>query len=173
MEEKRINECPDERQPWETAKAYEAFKTYLDMGGSRSIRGVTQKLHKSYTLIGRWSRENRWAERIKRHENELAKEARRKEIEEYAKMRDRHIEISSLMQQKAVEALKEVDAKSLKPKDIKDFITVGTELERMNRMPDEDDPGISDEPVSDALSEAYRETVREMARKLEEKNEWL
>ena len=72
-----------------------------------------------------------------------------------------------------MEALKKVDAKSLKPKDIKDFITVGTELERMNRMPDEDDPGISDEPVRDALSEAYRETVREMARKLEEKNEWL
>ena len=97
MGKKKISECPDERQPWETAKAYEAFKIYLDMGASRSTRKVAQKLGKSGALISRWSSENSWLERARRYDNDFAKKAREKEVEDYARMRERHIEISSLM----------------------------------------------------------------------------
>ena len=164
MQEKRITEYPDERQPWETSKAYNAFRIYLEMGSGRSIRGVAQKLNKTSTQIGNWSSENQWDERIKRYENYLAKKAREKEVEDRTKMRERHIAIAGLMEQKAVEALKEIDTKTLKPKDIKDFIVAGTELERVSRGGDEE---LAEEEIeSDDLSEAWEETVMRKSREL-------
>lgn len=53
-----------ERQEGETDKAYEAFALYRDMGASRSVRDVAQKLGKSATLISRWSSANNWVERV-------------------------------------------------------------------------------------------------------------
>jgi hypothetical protein len=44
-----------EQQPREGAKAFAAFKAYLDMGAERSLEAVAQKLHKSEQLLGRWS----------------------------------------------------------------------------------------------------------------------
>lgn len=52
---------PWERWPGETGRAYEAFLVYREMDrGSRSITKVAQKLDKSRTLIGRWSKRWRW-----------------------------------------------------------------------------------------------------------------
>jgi hypothetical protein len=48
-----------DRQPGESAPAYEAARLYFDMGAQRNIDAVVQKLDKSRTLIGRWS--GRWA----------------------------------------------------------------------------------------------------------------
>ena len=44
-----------ERQPGESAQAYEAFAIYRDMGSNRSLRVVAEQLSKSDTLIKRWS----------------------------------------------------------------------------------------------------------------------
>ena len=46
---------PWERQPHESAKAYEAFCSYRDMGSSRSTAKVQQEIGKSKRLIDRWS----------------------------------------------------------------------------------------------------------------------
>jgi len=40
-----------ERQPGESAQAYEAFAIYRDMGSNRSLRVVAEQLSKSDTLI--------------------------------------------------------------------------------------------------------------------------
>ena len=161
MKEKIVNDSPSERQQWESAKAYEAFKEYL---ASRSIRQVAKKLNKSSSLIGRWSRENHWGERTRDYDNELERESRLKDQEECRKMRERHIAIAGLMEQKAVEALKEIDTKALKPKDIKDFIVAATELERVSRGGDEE---LAEEEIeSDDLSEAWEETVMRKSKEL-------
>jgi len=49
----------------ETIKAAHAFDVYWQMGDQRSLDRVAQELHKSVTLLGRWSREHGWQERIK------------------------------------------------------------------------------------------------------------
>lgn len=56
---------PGERQPRETAVAYEAFRTYVEMGTARSTAKVAQALCKSKTLMDRWSGKNRWVERVR------------------------------------------------------------------------------------------------------------
>jgi len=54
-----------EQQISESARAFEAFKTYRDMGPARSLEAVAKKLSKSATIVKRWSARWRWQERIK------------------------------------------------------------------------------------------------------------
>ena len=58
---------PFEQQPKETAKAFEAFSLYLELGPARSLAAVARKLGKSEGLIERWSRRHHWGERIDEH----------------------------------------------------------------------------------------------------------
>lgn len=57
--------------PTESAQAYEAACTYFGMGADRSVRDVAQRLHKSSTIIGRWSREHQWVERSRQYDAEV------------------------------------------------------------------------------------------------------
>lgn len=61
-----------ERQERESAKAFAAFKTYLDLGPERSLVLVADKLGKSKTLIERWSRKYEWPARVQAHATHLA-----------------------------------------------------------------------------------------------------
>ncbi|MDB6035845.1 MAG: hypothetical protein JWM16_6183 [Verrucomicrobiales bacterium] len=44
-----------EQREKESARAFEAFSVYLNMGPERSLAAVGQKLGKSGSLIERWS----------------------------------------------------------------------------------------------------------------------
>lgn len=61
-----------EQQPKESAKAFEAFLVYLNMGPGRSLAAVGEKLGKSEGLIERWSRRFGWKERVQAHAAHLA-----------------------------------------------------------------------------------------------------
>jgi hypothetical protein len=58
--------------PRESAKAYAAFRTYLDLGAERSLSAVAKKVGKSATLMERWSRRFDWPGRIAAHEGFIA-----------------------------------------------------------------------------------------------------
>ncbi len=49
--------------PGEGARPYAAFRSYLEQGAGRSLTAVAQQLHKSRTLIGRWSAQWAWSAR--------------------------------------------------------------------------------------------------------------
>ena len=53
-----------ERQEGESARAYEAFSLYRDMGASRSLAKVGQMLGKSRALMERWSVQHGWVDRV-------------------------------------------------------------------------------------------------------------
>jgi hypothetical protein len=61
-----------EQQPKESNKAFAAFSLYLNMGPQRSLTKVGQKLHKSVTMLGRWSVKFDWPSRIQAHGAHLA-----------------------------------------------------------------------------------------------------
>jgi prophage DNA circulation protein len=44
------------------------------MGSQRSVRDVAQKLDKSYTVIGRWSSQHRWQERVRQYDAAVLEE---------------------------------------------------------------------------------------------------
>lgn len=132
---------PWERQKGETEKAFEAFTTYRDLGEKRTVSAVCKKLEKSRSLIDRWKERWDWPERVRAYDNELEREAKAKAVKELREMTSRHIKIALALQQKALEALKDLPIVKMEPKDIKEYIKVSTELERLNReITDEEKP---------------------------------
>ena len=71
---------PFERQPRESARAFEAFSCYLKLGPQRSLAAVGQQLGKSKVVMERWSSKFDWVSRVQAHGAHLA-EIERKAIE--------------------------------------------------------------------------------------------
>jgi hypothetical protein len=68
-----------ERQPGESDEAYEAFRTYLNLGANRSVAKVGQKCSKSKSLMDRWSAQWNWVERVRAHDNFLMEQEDREQ----------------------------------------------------------------------------------------------
>lgn len=128
---------PWERQKGESEKAYEAFAVYRDMGEKRTFTAVAEKLQKSCTLIRRWKDRWDWPERVRAYDNEIEKEVKAKAVKERKEMSSRHINIAMQLQKKALEALKGLSVEDMSPKDIKEYIKMATDLERLNRTLEE------------------------------------
>lgn len=67
----------DELNTWrqrknESAKAYEAAKLYFELGAERGIEEVARRLHKSRTIIARWSSRHAWVERARDYDAHIA-----------------------------------------------------------------------------------------------------
>lgn len=154
----RWTEKPWERQKGESEKAYEAFAVYRDMCEKRTLVAVAEKLQKSDSLIRRWKDRWEWPERVRAYDNELEKEARAKAIKDRKDMTERHIGIAMQLQKKALQALTSLEAEAMSPKDIKEFIKMATDLERLNRtLEEEAGKGRGDAPASlaDEIMAAY------------------
>lgn len=139
-----------EQQPGESAKAFEAFAAYRDMGTERSIRKVAQQLNKSNALIARWSKNYEWPDRARAYDRELDRQAREQAVRSVRQMTDRHIRIAMQLQAKAVRALENLDEAQLTPKMMLAFLTKATELERMNRL---SNAGLNENGQKEAASE--------------------
>ena len=122
-----------ERQKNESEKAFEAFKIYRDMGQKRTVSAVVEKLGKSRSLIDRWKEQWNWKERVRAYDNELEKQAKEKAIKDYKAMTEQHIKIAVKLQKKALKAFDNLKIEEMSPKDIKEFIKMATDLERLSR----------------------------------------
>lgn len=127
-----------ERQAGESEKAFEAFTVYRDMGEERTFTAVCRKLGKSRTLIDRWNKRWNWRERARAYDNDMERAARAKAVKDRQAMTERHIGIAALLQKKAVEALKALESDDLSSREIREYIKLGTDLERLNRELPED-----------------------------------
>lgn len=150
---------PWERQNGESEKAFEAFAIYRDMGQGRTFVAVAERLRKSDTLIRRWKERWEWAERARAYDNELEKEARAKAVKDRMKMTDRHISIAMQLQKKALEALANLKVTDMSPKDIKEFLKMATDLERLNRTFEDEnskEKGDTQTLLADTVIAAYQ-----------------
>lgn len=122
-----------ERQPGESVQAFEAFKIYRDLGLKRSNQEVCKQLSKSRQLISRWKAAWNWDERVRAYDNALEREAHKEAVKNLKDMTSRHIRISVQLQNKALEALQKMKVEDMSPRDIREYIKLATELERLNR----------------------------------------
>lgn len=122
-----------ERQPGESEKAFEAFVIYRDMGLQRGVRKVGDQLHKSLTLMSRWSSAYNWPERAAAWDREQDRIVREAQQEEIKKMRKRHADLAYVMLMKAAKALKNMPDDEIKAADINRMVEVGSKLERISR----------------------------------------
>jgi hypothetical protein len=52
----------------EGTRAFAAFQLYVEMGDKRSVRACARRLHKSPTIVGRWSKRHTWQKRLRQLE---------------------------------------------------------------------------------------------------------
>ena len=123
--------APWERQPGETAKAFEAFSVYRDMGTDQSITKVALSLNKSRAIIGRWSSHWEWASRVRAWDNDLVEAARKQARKDIEEMQQRHIAIGRLLQDKAVEAIE--SGVDISARDATALAKLGVDVERLAR----------------------------------------
>ncbi|MEV0735478.1 hypothetical protein AB0I51_05810 [Streptomyces sp. NPDC050549] len=119
-----------ERQPGESTAAWEAFACYRDLGLSRSIGKVAERLSKSRTLIERWSTAHRWvlrAEAWDREQDRLWRAEQRQAAREVAR---RHARLASAAQSKIVVQLQQLDPSRLSPSDVIRWLEVTIRIER-------------------------------------------
>ena len=134
-----------ERQKGESEQAYEAFSIYRDLGLQRSNAKVCERLSKSRQLISRWKSRYDWDERARAYDNDLAKKAHAEAVKDLKDMTKRHTKIAVQMQKKALEALENLKVDDMTPRDIKEYIKIATELERLNRSVSASDNAIDEE----------------------------
>lgn len=124
---------PWERQEGETAKAFEAFCKYRDMGPDRSLRKVVQALNKNLTTIAEWSGKYDWVKRVASWDAEQDRIARQQQLKEIKAMRNRHAGMAKAMIVKAGRALQKIPDDEIKASDISRMIEVASKLERISR----------------------------------------
>lgn len=124
---------PWERQPNESAKAYESFSIYRDMGASRSLAKVGQEVGKSKKMMEKWSRAHNWVERAEQWDLEKDRQTRIALTRDIGAMRKRHTDLASAMLIKAARALQKIPDDEIKASDISRMVDTATKLERISR----------------------------------------
>ena len=77
------------RTAGESDEAYSAFLAYRDLGADRSLDAVVQELHKSRTILGRWSSRHDWVARSTAWDNHLQAERDKVAVREARKWEQR------------------------------------------------------------------------------------
>jgi len=117
----------------ESAKAFEAFCAYRDMGPGRSVAKVGHALGKSTTLMARWSGRWAWVARVATWDADTAVKVAMAQQEEIVEMRSRHARISAVFLGKVVGGLAKLDPGELKPGELTRMFDVAMKAERTSR----------------------------------------
>ncbi|MFI1733983.1 hypothetical protein ACH40E_33175 [Streptomyces acidicola] len=161
-----------ERQPGESVAAWEAFACYRDLGLSRSIGKVAERLAKSRTLIERWSTAHRWVLRAEAWDREQDRLWRAEQHQAARDVARRHARLASAAQSKIVAQLQQLDPSRLSPSDVIRWLEVTIRIERQAYGMDLADgapaaKGSEAADVSSLTDEERRARMEQLRRELE------
>jgi hypothetical protein len=100
------------RMTGESPQAYEAWRTYAEMGRGRTLNAVGLALSKSSTIIKRWSSRHGWKERIALWDNEDAERHEAAAQRAADTVADAQAKLRAAVQSKAAEGFKTLWAKA-------------------------------------------------------------
>lgn len=106
------------------------------MGAGRTLKNVSGRLQKSYTIIRRWKVDWDWDARASAWDNAIAEQAIKKASGEYAKMLESQINIGKMLQARAANALLNIKFDKLESKHLSiliEMINSGVKIERSSR----------------------------------------
>jgi hypothetical protein len=132
---------PWERQPGEGPKPWQAFEMYLAMGPQRGLREVARQLHKSLTIVGRWSGQWHWIERVAEWEQEQHRHTLAELDDARRDMVVRHARISSAILTKVAQrvigdetsGIPALDPAELSAADVGRLLDIAVKNERLSR----------------------------------------
>ncbi|MBZ9641451.1 MULTISPECIES: hypothetical protein [unclassified Streptomyces] len=165
-----------ERQSGESVQAFEAFAVYRDLGPARSLTKTARELHKSRTLLGRWSRQYAWVMRAAAYDREQDRLFLAEQAQARRDIARRHAKLAQAVQSKAVARLQTLDPRELSPSELLRYIQVAAEIERraVGEAPaagtvEDRDQGVDVASLSDEERRARMDQLRrELERRLSE-----
>jgi hypothetical protein len=164
-----------ERQSGESVQAFEAFAVYRDLGPARSLTKAVHELHKSRTLLGRWSRQFAWVMRAAAYDREQDRLFLAEQAQARRDIARRHAKLAQAVQSKAVARLQTLDPRELSPSELLRYIQVAAEIERRavgeapaagtveDRDQDADVASLSDEERRARMDQLRRELERRLS----------
>ncbi|HUJ65480.1 MAG TPA: hypothetical protein VLX59_08085 [Acidimicrobiales bacterium] len=120
----------------ETAKAYDGFVSYRDLGPRRSIANAGRVLGKSQTVLERWSVLFAWVTRAALWDDNLEAERTAELIQQAKEMARRQAQMGVLMQAKGLEKLQSMSDDQVADLSVAEsvrLIEAGAKLEREAR----------------------------------------
>lgn len=137
---------PVERIPWhkqknESAPAFAAFAVYRDLGPQRSIAAAAQEVAKAVPTLKKWSRTNKWADRVDAYDHHVDERHLAAREEGWLRANQRHQAIAGRVSDALVRRLqgdtrKGHEVKALNPQEI-DWDDVGrlmSEVVKIERL---------------------------------------
>lgn len=121
---------PWNMRPDESAKAYQAFEVYRDMGPDRSLERVGQLLGKSTVTVERWSTANDWQARVRAFDEAAAAKASERALEDAATVRARQAQHAKAIQLRAMQKIAAMDPGDMSMSEATRAWQVGAEAER-------------------------------------------
>lgn len=121
---------PWNMRPDESAKAYQAFEVYRDMGPDRSLERVGQLLGKSTVTVERWSTANDWQARVRAFDEAAAAKASERALEDAATVRARQAQHAKAIQLRAMQKIAAMDPGDMSMSEATRAWQVGAENER-------------------------------------------
>lgn len=120
---------PWERRDGESAPAFQAFKTYRDMGITRSNAKVSQELGKAKTLMDRWSSRHQWVIRAAAWDREDDRKFLAEQRNARKTIARRHQRIASSVQSKVIQRLNQLDPSELTPAELIRWLEISSKME--------------------------------------------
>lgn len=125
-----------DQQPGETVKAFEAFRTYRDMGPTRTIMKALKLNTGKENTRGRydvWSMQNDWVNRCNAYDRFMDQQYTNGVAKQVKDMAERHAAMASVFLNKVVQRLQTIDPNSLTPDQLLKWFDVCTKVERLSR----------------------------------------
>lgn len=123
--------------PWnmrsdETARAFQAFEFYRDMGAGRSLERVNQEstVHPPINSLKAWSTKHDWPARAAAFDAEAARIASARSLNEHAEVRARQAGLGRMMQAKGGQRVGTLDPATLEAKEARMLLVEGAKMER-------------------------------------------
>jgi hypothetical protein len=126
-----------ERLPGESAKAYEAFQLYLDLGSERTYAQVARELGQNVkNFRERWPKKHQWNHRAIAYDEHLSRLALAAAEEERKEMARRQVRLGTKLQaaaERGLDVLVEMENVAIAPNEIVGLAKAGVTIERLAR----------------------------------------
>jgi hypothetical protein len=163
------------QQPNESAKAFQRFAQYRDMGAGRSLRKLAKDLELNASTLAEISTKHNWQERIAAFDAYIDKASQHNQIAQVKAMKRRQIALALRAQKVAEKGLKkllrdmndEQLLRKLSPEGLSKILDTGCRLERLNRDEPEQNVELVQQTNYDRLTLEEIETLRNLHAKAE------
>lgn len=162
-----------DQQENESAKAFERFCLYRDMGAGRSLRKLAADLELNTSTLAEISTKNKWQERVAAFDVYIDRASQHNQIVQVKAMKRRQIALALRAQKVAEKGLKkllrdfddEKIIKRLSPEGLSKILETACRLERLNRDEPEQNLEISHSHEFEDLEPEELETLKQLLSK--------